>query len=62
MDDLDALLELNDKRSVMRHHDGKTRLGWGVNMNDIMKAKEIFIKDSERSGHFGCFGTTRIGK
>jgi type IV secretory pathway TraG/TraD family ATPase VirD4 len=62
MDDLDALLELNDKRSVMRHHDGKTRLGWGVNLNDIMKEKEIFIKDSERSGHFGCFGTTRIGK
>ncbi len=62
MDDLSELLQINDRCSVSKHHSQITRLGWGVNLRDLNKEREIFIQDSERSGHFGCFGTTRIGK
>ena len=62
MDDLTELLQINDRCSVSKHHSQVTRLGWGVNLQDLNKEREIFIRDSERNGHFGCFGTTRIGK
>ena len=43
-------------------NDGLTHLGTGVDMNDISRQIDIAIKDVDRSGHFGCFGTTRVGK
>ena len=45
-----------------RPNDGLTHLGKGVNMDDISKVVDISISDADRSGHLGCFGTTRVGK
>lgn len=39
-----------------------TVLGYGVYWPNISKEVAISIPDSIRSGHFGVFGTTRIGK
>ncbi|MCK9195422.1 MAG: TraM recognition domain-containing protein [Syntrophales bacterium] len=58
---LEKLREINEKGKLMEN-DGLTHLGRGVNMNDILKDIDIAINDADRSGHFGCFGTTRVGK
>ena len=39
----------------------KTVIGAGVDM-DTGKTVEIWFPDSDRRGHFWCFGTTRVGK
>jgi len=63
-DGLSALFAINDKHAQHKKYlrSGITHLGWGVNLKDLEKEIDISIPDSERSGHFGCFGTTRIGK
>lgn len=40
----------------------QTFLGQGVVWPDVHKEQPITIPDSQRSGHLGVFGTTRIGK
>lgn len=42
--------------------DSHTLIGHGVYWPDVSKEVPITIPDSIRSGHFGVFGTTRIGK
>jgi len=37
-------------------------LGRGQRLNDPRHTLEIVIPDSDRNGHFWCFGTTRVGK
>lgn len=40
-----------------------TAIGYGANMQDPLLAEGIIVMpDSERGGHLGCMGTTRIGK
>lgn len=40
-----------------------TAIGFGANMQDPLLAEGIIVMpDSERGGHLGCMGTTRIGK
>jgi hypothetical protein len=39
----------------------KTILGTGINIRGG-KQQEIYMNDADRSGHFWCFGTTRVGK
>ena len=39
-----------------------TRLGEGVDLENIGEIKTLSLDDEVRKGHFGCFGTTRIGK
>ena len=58
---LERLLEINRKGS-RRPNSGTTVLGRGVNLADRSSDILITIPDEERSGHLGCFGTTRIGK
>ncbi len=40
----------------------KTVLGRGFRLSKNDKISEITIPDSDRKGHFWCFGTTRVGK
>ncbi len=40
----------------------KTVLGRGYRLAKNDKISEIAIPDSDRKGHFWCFGTTRVGK
>lgn len=58
---LQELQEIN-RRGKIRKNSGLTILGRGVDLNDISKEIDIAIRDADRSGHFGCFGTTRVGK
>jgi len=61
---LAQLKEINKKGKLIKN-DGITYLGSGIRITGkSAKAKEeqITIRDAERSGHFGCFGTTRVGK
>jgi hypothetical protein len=37
-------------------------LGRGQRLADPRHNLEIFVPDSDRNGHFWCFGTTRVGK
>ncbi len=39
-----------------------TLIGRGVELSNLQKEIDIAIPDKDRSGHFGCFGTTRTGK
>ncbi len=62
-------MSLEKLREINKSNEGKvlindevTHLGRGVNMNDISNEIDIAINDADRSGHFGCFGTTRVGK
>ena len=42
---------------------GATAIGFGANMQDPTLTEGIIaMPDSERGGHLGCMGTTRIGK
>ena len=58
---LERLREIN-RKGKCRPNSGITILGKGVNLADRSKDIFITIPDQERSGHLGCFGTTRIGK
>ena len=58
---LNELLEINKNGSI-KNNNAITLIGRGVNLADISEEMIISIKDEDRSGHFGCFGTTRIGK
>ncbi len=41
----------------------KTLMGWGFSIDDPQRKKDyIYLPDSDRKGHFWCFGTTRVGK
>ncbi|MEI7637043.1 MAG: TraM recognition domain-containing protein [Syntrophus sp. (in: bacteria)] len=60
---LEKLCEINEKGKLVElKNDGVTHLGRGVDMSNISKEIDITISDADRSGHFGCFGTTRVGK
>ncbi len=60
--ELTPLLEIN-ARGKLTENDGLTRIGFGVELTDPdLKEISVTIPDDDRSGHFGCFGTTRIGK
>jgi type IV secretory pathway TraG/TraD family ATPase VirD4 len=58
---LERLREIN-RKGKCRPNSGITILGKGVNLADRSKDILITMPDQERSGHLGCFGTTRIGK
>ena len=58
---LERLHEIN-RKGTCRPNTGVTVLGKGVNLADRSRDLLITIPDGERSGHLGCFGTTRIGK
>lgn len=58
---LSELLEIN-KNGTIKRNNSLTLIGRGVNLQDVSKEIDIAIRDEERSGHFGCFGTTRTGK
>jgi conjugal transfer pilus assembly protein TraD len=64
MTPLDELKKINANGKLIENN-GITYLGRGINLaegNKTPKEVDITIKDTERSGHFGCFGTTRVGK
>jgi len=64
MTPLDELKKINANGKLIKNN-GITYLGKGINLaegNKTPKEVDITIKDTERSGHFGCFGTTRVGK
>ncbi len=50
-------------KSVGLKEDGMTLMGEGYSIDDPQR-KRITVKlpDSDRKGHFWCFGTTRVGK
>ncbi len=54
---------MNRIRSVGLKEDGVTLMGEGYSIDDPQR-KRITVKlpDSDRKGHFWCFGTTRVGK
>ena len=58
---LERLRDIN-RQGRCRPNSGVTILGKGVNLADRSRDIPIAIPDAERSGHLGCFGTTRIGK
>ena len=58
---LERLRDIN-RQGKCRPNSGVTILGKGVNLADRSRDIFITIPDQERSGHLGCFGTTRIGK
>ena len=58
---LERLRDIN-RQGKCRPNSGVTILGKGVNLADRSRDILITIPDAERSGHLGCFGTTRIGK
>jgi len=58
---LERLRDIN-RQGKCRPNSAVTILGKGVNLADRSKDIFITIPDAERSGHLGCFGTTRIGK
>ena len=58
---LERLRDIN-RQGKCRPNSGVTILGKGVNLADRSRDIFITIPDKERSGHLGCFGTTRIGK
>lgn len=58
---LQSLLEIN-KRGKLKKNNHMTIIGHGVCLEDVTKEGDIVVRDADRSGHFGCFGTTRVGK
>lgn len=64
MPSLDKLREINKTGSLIENN-GITYLGTSFTSaakDDPGEKIPITIKDVERSGHFGCIGTTRVGK
>lgn len=64
MDDaLTRLREIDVARQMTPMYPGSTAIGFGANMQDPPLTEGIIVMpDSERGGHLGCMGTTRIGK
>lgn len=62
---INALQNINRKGRVI-DDGGRICLGTGVslanNLRSESKPKPLYLNAVERAGHFGCFGTTRIGK
>lgn len=58
---INELYEINQKAKKKNLRD-YTVIGHGVDLSNIHKEIEISIPDRDRNGHFGCFGTTRVGK
>ena len=58
---LSELYEIN-QMGKKRNRQDTTLIGRGVKLENPRKEIEITIRDQDRSGHFGCFGTTRTGK
>ncbi|MBA5867287.1 MAG: TraM recognition domain-containing protein [Nitrospira sp. CR1.3] len=59
---LELLRALNGKCRSRPIHPELTLLGFGANLDDIRQEGLFAIRDADRSGHFGCLGTTRVGK
>jgi len=62
----EALKKINRRGRTVRDR-GRLHVGRGVSLARIAKSGEIkpaplYLDARERSGHFGCFGTTRTGK
>lgn len=62
VDMFDNLREINATGRLAPIHPSATLVGFGVNMSDHHHEGVIAIPDAERGGHFGCLGTTGIGK
>ena len=71
MDDAFALLmEANKKNKGRKLKSSVTVVGKGNELlpnkvfqfDDEVNSENLFIEDDMRSGHVGCFGTTRVGK
>jgi len=62
----DDLTRLNEARkgSIVKRppSESVTDFGTGADLKNIYKEVPIRMRDVDRSGHFGCFGTTRVGK
>lgn len=56
------LRALNAKGTARPVHPELALLGFGANLDDIRREGVFGIRDADRSGHFGCLGTTRVGK
>lgn len=59
---LSKLIEINKDGQISKKVNPTTIVGYGVNLDNIKKEINIAIDDADRSGHFGVFGTTRVGK
>jgi hypothetical protein len=55
-------MEINKEGQISKKTNPTTILGHGVNLDNIKKEIDITVDDADRSGHFGVFGTTRVGK
>ena len=51
-----------NKNGKKKNNNDYIIVGHGVDLSNIHKEIDITIPDSNRNGHFGCFGTTRVGK
>lgn len=61
-ENLHRLIDINNEGQISKKTDSTTIVGHGVNLDNIKKEIDIAIDDADRSGHFGVFGTTRVGK
>lgn len=62
-DSLQQLQEIDRTGGMSPLYADVTGIGYGANMLDpVLTEGIIYMPDSERGGHFGCMGTTRIGK
>lgn len=61
-DALAKLQKINAEGKVFKSDDPVTCFGKGVYLGGPLEEVDLTISDADRSGHFGCFGTTRIGK
>lgn len=59
---LELLRALNGKCRSRPIHPELTLLGFGANLDDNQWEGVFVMRDADRSGHFGCLGTTRVGK
>ncbi len=62
---LEKLFELNNQNiSTIKKIDSSLLLGEVIDMMDPIpkNIKKIYLSPKQRAGHFGCIGTTRIGK
>jgi hypothetical protein len=59
---VELLREINSKGKVRLVHQNLTLLGFGANLDDNQREGVFVMRDADRSGHFGCLGTTRVGK
>lgn len=59
---LELLRALNGKCRSRPVHPELTLLGFGANLDDNQREGVFVMRDADRSGHFGCLGTTRVGK